>query len=60
MTPFRTTKAKGMGLGLVATKIVEAHNGELRVESAIDVGTRFYFSLPIKMDLNVNTLTSNQ
>ncbi len=60
-TPFRTTKAKGMGLGLVASKrIVEAHNGELRVESAVGVGTRFYFSLPIKRDLEVNTLSSNQ
>ena len=54
-TPFRTTKSKGMGLGLVASKrIVEAHNGELRVESVVGVGTRFYFSLPVKKDLEVS------
>ncbi len=54
-TPFRTTKSKGMGLGLVASKrIVEAHNGELRVESEVGVGTRFYFSLPIRRDLKVD------
>jgi signal transduction histidine kinase len=59
-TPFRTTKSKGMGLGLVAAKrIVEAHNGELRVESEMGVGTRFYFSLPLKKDLEVGTLSHN-
>jgi len=59
-TPFRTTKSKGMGLGLVASKrIVEAHNGELRVESEVGVGTRFYFSLPLKKGLEVGTLSHN-
>jgi signal transduction histidine kinase len=57
-TPFRTTKSKGMGLGLVASKrIVEAHNGELRVESEVGVGTRFYFSLPIRRDLKVDIIS---
>jgi len=40
--PFFTTKDKGTGLGLAtAYKIVEAHHGEIRVTSAVKVGTRF-------------------
>ena len=59
-TPFHTTKAKGMGLGLIASKrLIEAHNGELKVESEVGVGTRFYFSLPLKKGLEVGTLSPN-
>jgi two-component system sensor histidine kinase PilS (NtrC family) len=40
--PFFTTKEKGTGLGLAtAYKIIEAHQGEIRVSSRAGVGTRF-------------------
>jgi two-component system, OmpR family, sensor kinase len=41
----------GAGLGLAITKsIVEAHGGELRVESKVGVGTAFVIRLPIDLD----------
>lgn len=45
--PFRTTKARGTGLGLVICKsIVEAHGGSIRIESAPGEGTTVSFTLP--------------
>jgi PAS domain S-box-containing protein len=47
--PFFTTKAKGMGLGLpVSKRIVEAHGGNISVESTVDKGTTFTVAIPIK------------
>jgi len=50
-TPFSTTKAKGMGLGLpMAKQIVEAHEGKIEVTSAVGRGTRVLVTLPINPD----------
>jgi two-component system, LuxR family, sensor kinase FixL len=44
--PFISTKAKGMGLGLsICRTIVEAHGGQISVDSNADSGTIFTFTL---------------
>ncbi len=46
-TPFFTTKAKGMGIGLsICKRIVEAHGGKIKVKSALNTGTIFSVYLP--------------
>jgi len=48
-TPFFTTKAKGMGLGLpICKRIIEAHGGNISVESTVGKGTTFTVAIPIK------------
>jgi two-component system sensor kinase FixL len=45
--PFVTSKMKGMGMGLsVCARIVEAHGGSIRVESAPGAGAAFTVRLP--------------
>jgi signal transduction histidine kinase len=45
--PFFSTKDDGVGLGLsLVHKIVENHNGRIRVSSTPGMGTTFVISLP--------------
>ncbi|MEW6103586.1 MAG: ATP-binding protein [bacterium] len=45
--PFFTTKKKGTGLGLAIVKrIIDAHKGEIKIESKEGVGTKFIIFLP--------------
>ena len=47
--PYFTTKSKGTGLGLaIVHKIIEAHQGQVKVRSAIGQGTVFSIFLPLK------------
>jgi len=46
--PFISTKAQGMGLGLsICQTIVEAHGGQMSVETEQGGGTIFKFTLPL-------------
>ncbi|MEM3770504.1 MAG: ATP-binding protein [Candidatus Bathyarchaeia archaeon] len=48
-TPFFTTKAKGLGLGLpICKRIIEAHDGRITVESAPNRCTTFTVTVPVK------------
>lgn len=47
--PFQTTKKKGLGIGMFQSKmIVEAHHGNIQVESEPGKGTRFGVFLPLE------------
>lgn len=47
--PFRSTKKKGLGIGMFQSKtVVEAHQGKIHVESELGVGTIFRVMLPLK------------
>jgi signal transduction histidine kinase len=49
LTPFYTTKANGMGMGLsISRSLIEAHEGTLHFNSEPGKGTTFYFTLPIR------------
>ena len=46
--PFFTTRATGTGIGLaVVRRVVDAHRGRLRVDTAEGRGTRFTLWLPM-------------
>ncbi len=45
---FRGQRLGGLGLGLAIAKgIVEAHGGEVGVESVVGTGTTFWFTIPV-------------
>jgi signal transduction histidine kinase len=47
--PYFTTKTSGTGLGLaICRKIVEAHDGEIKLESSVPRRTVFLLSLPAR------------
>jgi len=48
-TPFFTTKAQGMGMGLaICKRFVESHGGNIEVESQVEKGSTFTVKLPIQ------------
>lgn len=47
--PSRTRETGGSGLGLtIARRLVEAHGGEIGVDSSPGAGSRFWFTLPLQ------------
>ncbi len=49
--PFFTTRPEGTGLGLAVThKIIQEHNGKIKVESVWGSGTAFRIYLPLETD----------
>jgi len=47
--PFYTTKENGTGLGLmISYKIIEDHNGHMKIDSKVGEGTKITIILPIK------------
>lgn len=54
----RSKTRGGLGLGLaIAKKIIELHNSTLQVESKVNVGTTFWFVLPVSQEVLVATKT---
>ncbi len=50
-TPFKSTKTKGLGIGLYQCKtILEAHGGKIFVDNVVEHGTTFHLELPIGTD----------
>ena len=55
-----TRKYGGTGLGLtISYKLVKLLGGELKVESELDKGSRFYFEIPVKIGKNLKNKIHN-
>ena len=53
VTTNGTNNEKGTGLGLIICKeFVEKHNGTIKVESKIDEGSKFTFTVPTTNNIN--------
>ena len=53
--------ARGTGLGLpVSQKILREHGGDIRVESTLGVGSRFYLELPVSAADEVRATQPNE
>lgn len=51
--PFHTTKKKGVGIGMFQSKmIVEAHHGNIQVESEPGKGSTFRVTLPLNLPVS--------
>ncbi len=51
--PFTTTKTTGLGLGLsIVKRIIDAHGGEIRMNSSADAGTHVTIRLPVETALS--------
>jgi PAS domain S-box-containing protein len=58
--PLKTTKPKGIGLGLVICKsIVEAHGGSIQVDSHESKGSAFTIKLPITQNATLLAKTTS-
>ncbi|MBI3122337.1 MAG: PEP-CTERM system histidine kinase PrsK, partial [candidate division NC10 bacterium] len=54
-TPFRSTKRRGLGIGLYQVKtVVEAHGGHISVQSRPGAGTTFRMALPARSSSEAN------
>jgi two-component system sensor histidine kinase KdpD len=50
---YSATTVPGSGIGLAISKgLVEAHGGQIRVESGPEIGTTFRFTLPLSTQPN--------
>ena len=52
-TPFFTTRARGVGLGLaIVHTIIHKHGGSITVDSVVGTGTTFMITLPVRTDIS--------
>ncbi|MBM7662524.1 signal transduction histidine kinase [Bacillus mesophilus] len=56
--PFLTAKETGTGLGLtIVQRIIENHQGEIKLHSSSENGTTFVITLPLSRDTGTGTLS---